>query len=55
MAHYHKRSNVEPKFSMMEREFRDELRSKTDVTMINEPFVKSYVIIWPFSFMKHMS
>lgn len=40
LAHYHKRSNVESTFSMMKRKFRDGLRSKTDVAMVNETLCK---------------
>jgi len=36
LEHYHKRSNVEPTFSMIKRKFGDSLRSKTDVAMVNE-------------------
>ena len=40
MAHYHKRSNVETTFSMVKAKFRDHLRSKTDVAMVNECLCK---------------
>ncbi len=40
LQHYHKRSNVESTFSMMKRKFRDSLRSKTDVAMVNETLCK---------------
>jgi len=40
LAHYHKRSNVESTFSMMKRKFGDSLRSKTDVSMVNEALCK---------------
>ena len=40
LTHYHKRSNVESTFSMMKRKFRDGLRSKTDVAMVNETLCK---------------
>jgi transposase len=40
LAHYHKRSNVESTFSMMKRKFRDSLRSKTEVAMVNETLCK---------------
>jgi transposase len=40
LQHYHKRSNVEATFSMMKRKFRDGLRSKTDVAMVNETLCK---------------
>jgi transposase len=40
VAHYHKRSNVESTFSMMKRKFGDNLRSKTDVAMVNETLCK---------------
>jgi transposase len=36
LTHYHKRFNVESTFSMMKCKFRDGLRSKTDVAMVNE-------------------
>jgi transposase len=38
--HYHKRSNVESVFSMIKAKFRDHVRSKTDVAMINEVLCK---------------
>ena len=40
MAHYHKRSNVESTFSMIKAKFRDHVRSKTDVAMVNEVLCK---------------
>jgi transposase len=40
LHHYHKRSNVESTFSMMKRKFRDGLRSKTDVAMVNVTLCK---------------
>ena len=40
MAHYHKRSNVESVFSMVKAKFRDSVRSKTDVAMVNETLAK---------------
>jgi transposase len=40
LLHYHKRSNIEATFSMMKRKFRDGLRSKTDVAMVNETLCK---------------
>jgi len=40
LQHYHKRSNVESTFSMMKRKFRDSLRSKTDVAIVNETLCK---------------
>jgi len=39
-AHYHKRSNVESTFSMIKAKFRDHVRSKTDVAMVNEVLCK---------------
>jgi transposase len=39
-AHYHKRSNVESVFSMIKAKFRDHVRSKTDVAMVNEVLCK---------------
>jgi transposase len=36
LAHYHKRSNVEGTFSMIKAKFRDHVRSKTAVAMVNE-------------------
>ena len=33
---YHKRSNVESTFSMIKAKFRDHVRSKTPVAMVNE-------------------
>lgn len=38
--HYHKRSNVESTFSMIKAKFRDHVRSKTDVAMVNEVLCK---------------
>jgi transposase len=40
LAHYHKRSNVESVFSMIKAKFRDHVRSKTDVAMVNEVLCK---------------
>jgi transposase len=40
MAHYHKRSNVESTFGMMKAKFRDNVRSKGDVAMMNEVLCK---------------
>jgi transposase len=40
LTHYHKRSNVESTFSMIKAKFRDHVRSKTDVAMINEVLCK---------------
>jgi transposase len=40
LQHYHKRSNVESTFSMMKRKFRDGLRSKTDVAMVDTVLCK---------------
>jgi transposase len=40
LKHYHKRSNVESTFSMVKAKFGDSLRSKTDVSMINEALCK---------------
>jgi len=40
LAHYHKRSNVESTFSMIKAKFRDHVRSKSDVAMINEVLCK---------------
>ncbi len=40
LAHYHKRSNVESTFSMIKAKFRDHVRSKTDVAMVNEVLCK---------------
>ncbi len=39
-AHYHKRSNVESTFSMIKAKFRDHVRSKSDVAMVNEVLCK---------------
>jgi transposase len=39
-AHYHKRSNVEAVFSMIKAKFRDHVRSKSDVAMLNEVLCK---------------
>lgn len=40
LAHYHKRSNVESVFSMIKAKFRDHVRSKSDVAMVNEVLCK---------------
>jgi transposase len=40
LGHYHKRSNVESTFSMIKAKFRDHVRSKTDVAMVNEVLCK---------------
>lgn len=40
LSHYHKRSNVESVFSMIKAKFRDHVRSKTDVAMVNEVLCK---------------
>ena len=40
LRHYHKRSNVESTFSMIKAKFRDHVRSKTDVAMVNEVLCK---------------
>jgi transposase len=40
LARYHKRSNVESVFSMIKAKFRDHVRSKTDVAMVNEVLCK---------------
>jgi transposase len=40
MGHYHKRSNVESTFSMIKAKFRDHVRSKSDVAMVNEVLCK---------------
>ena len=40
LAHYHKRSNAESTFSMVKRKFGGEVRSKTDVAMVNEVYCK---------------
>ena len=40
LAHYHKRSNVESTFSMIKAKFRDNVRSKTPVAMVNEVLCK---------------
>lgn len=40
MNRYHKRSNVESTFSMVKRKFGDAVRSKTDVSMVNEVLCK---------------
>jgi len=40
LSHYHKRSNVESTFSMIKAKFRDHLRSKTPVAMVNEVLSK---------------
>jgi transposase len=38
--HYHKRSNVESTFSMIKAKFGEKLRSKTDVSQVNEALCK---------------
>lgn len=40
LNHYHKRSNVESVFSMIKAKFRDHVRSKSDVAMVNEVLCK---------------
>jgi transposase len=40
LAHYHKRSNVESVFSMVKAKFRDNVRSRSDVGMVNEVLCK---------------
>lgn len=40
LTHYHKRSNVESTFSMIKAKFRDHVRSKTPVAMVNEVLCK---------------
>ena len=40
LTRYHKRSNVESTFSMSKAKFRDHVRSKTDVAMVNEVLCK---------------
>ncbi len=40
LAHYHQRSNVESTFSMIKAKFRDHVRSKSDVAMVNEVLCK---------------
>ena len=40
LTHYHKRSNVETTFSMIKAKFRDHVRSKSDVAMVNEALCK---------------
>lgn len=40
LSHYHKRSNVESTFSMIKAKFRDHVRSKSDVAMVNEVLAK---------------
>jgi transposase len=40
LAHYHKRSNVESTFSMIKAKFRDNVRSRTPVAMVNEVLCK---------------
>ncbi len=40
LAHYHKRSNVESTVSMIKRKFGDHVRSRTDVSMVNEVLAK---------------
>lgn len=39
-AHYHKRSNVETTFQMIKSKFGERLRSKTEVSQINEALLK---------------
>ncbi len=40
LKHYHQRSNVESTFSMIKAKFRDHVRAKTDVAMVNEALCK---------------
>jgi transposase len=40
MSHYHKRSNVESTFGMIKAKFRDHVRSKGEVAMMNEVLCK---------------
>jgi len=40
LVHYHKRSNVESTFSMIKAKFRDHVRSKSPVAMVNEVLCK---------------
>jgi transposase len=40
LSHYHKRSNVESVFSMIKAKFRDHVRTKSDVAMVNEVLCK---------------
>src|SRR6185437_13628962 len=40
LVHYHKRSNVESTFSMIKAKFRDHVRSKSPVAMVNEDLCK---------------
>lgn len=40
LRHYHKRSNVEATFSSIKAKFRDHVRSKSDVAMVNEVLCK---------------
>jgi hypothetical protein len=40
MGRYHKRSNVESVFSMIKAKFRDDVRSKSNVAMVNEVLCK---------------
>lgn len=40
LTHYHKRSNIESIFSMIKAKFRDHVRSKSEVAMINEVLCK---------------
>ena len=40
LLHYHARSNAESTFSSMKRVFGDTLRSRTDVTRVNELLLK---------------
>jgi transposase len=40
LQHYHKRSNVESTFSMIKAKFRDHIRSRSDIAMVNEVLCK---------------
>ena len=40
MNHYHKRSNVEPTFSMIKRTLGDSIRSRSEVASRNEVYCK---------------
>ena len=40
MAHYHQRSNVETVFSMIKKKFGGDVRSKTEIAMLNEVLCK---------------
>ncbi len=40
LKHYHQRSNAESTFSMVKAKFRDHVRSKNDVAMVNEVLCK---------------